>query len=436
MRKRSSKPKTKNDVAWEKLFSTYAILDEIKKEGLHIISAAQINKVRESRLMTKFDQSINLPQIFSDNSLSILPISRSKYIIAPISTHHGIKYDPSIEVTEAHLPDNIESIDFADLYSEAIALNCAFNAGIIDDLMGEKTFHTISGRMSTANFTFSIDSKLPEQSPFSIDVNNSQCEIDGGFEGDSCFALVEAKNYTVDDFLIRQLYYPYRLWLSKLSARKKVIPIFMTFSQDTFDFFIYEFTSAERYNSLELVQQRRYAIAPEEISRDDVSRLFEQIRLVSEPDGVPFPQANTFDRVVDLLSLLTTKAMTRDEITENYEFDTRQTNYYTDAARYLGLIHKFTDPETQEITFMLTDEALQLFRRSPRQKYLGLIRKILEHPVFYQTFQATQQGIIPTTEDISQIIENCAINIRGDTVGRRASTVRGWVEWIWKRIDE
>ncbi|MHB8597296.1 MAG: type II restriction enzyme [Ktedonobacteraceae bacterium] len=425
--------KPKNDVAWEQLFNKYSILDKVSQEGQFVIGSAQINKFRESRLMTKFDQSINLPQMFRDNNLSILPVSRSKYVIAPFATHRKVEYDSEIEIKEAHLPSNIESINYTDLYSEAVALNCAFNSGIINDVVGENTFHTISGRMSTENFAFSINSSILSQPPHLITVNNSQCEIDGGFEGDSRFAIIEVKNYAVEDFLIRQLYYPYRLWAGKLS--KQIVPILMTFSQDIFDFFVYEFDTETLYNSLRLVQRKRYAIAPEEITREEISHLISQIHLVPEPQGIPFPQADRFDRVVDLLSLLTVKDLSRDEITESFEFDARQTNYYTDAARYLGLVEKFTDPDTREITFTLTEEARQLFSKRPKQKYLGLIRNILEHIVYYKAFQATQWGEIPAEEEISKIIVESQINISGATVGRRAITVRGWIKWIWDQMD-
>src|ERR1017187_9075601 len=90
--------KPKNDGAWEQLFDEYDILDKVKQEEQFIINSAQINEVRESRLMTKFDQSANLPQIFKNNKLSILPISRSKYVIAPFATHQEVRYDPEIEI--------------------------------------------------------------------------------------------------------------------------------------------------------------------------------------------------------------------------------------------------------------------------------------------------------------------------------------------------
>ncbi len=46
---------TKNDIAWEKLFEKYSILECINQKGYFIISSSQINEFRESRLMAKFD---------------------------------------------------------------------------------------------------------------------------------------------------------------------------------------------------------------------------------------------------------------------------------------------------------------------------------------------------------------------------------------------
>jgi hypothetical protein len=434
--------RTKNDNSWEQLFQEYQILDHIERDGQFIISAAQINPVRQSRLMAKFDHRVNLPEIFRQYGLSILPISRSQYIIGYFKTHHDLDtLDEEIEAVPFQPPAGIESLDPANVYSEAAALSFAYNTGMIDDLIGEPFRHTIGGRMSTETFSFSIESTRDGMAPYQIKVDHSQCEIDGGFEGDHYFVLVEAKNYAVEDFLIRQLYYPYRLWSSKLS--KKVIPVLMTFSNDMFDFFVYEFENPAEYNSLKLVRHKRYALGPEAIMRDDVSHIFSRVYPAKEPAGVPFPQADKFERVVDLLVILTTKDLTKDEITENYVFEGRQTQYYTNAARYLGLVERYIERYEEplgharrEVMYRLTDEAQSLFKLRHKAKYLKFIHKILEHEVFYKTFQATQWGEIPNLHEISRIIQECGIRISGDTLERRASTVRGWIAWIWKQIEE
>jgi len=424
---------TANDKAWEILFDRHKILEEVEKNGFFEIASGQINQERESRLMAKFDHSVNLPDIFRDNDLSILPISRSKYVIGKFDTHFEVKYDSEIEVIPFEFPPGIESIDYTNLYSESSALHCAFNIGIIDDLFGEKTAYTVSGRMSTESFDFNIINSLANKA-YSIKVKNSQCEIDAGFESNHYFILIEAKNYAIDDFLIRQLYYPYRLWSKKMA--KKAIPVLMTYSNDIFSFFIYEFSKDEDYNSLKLREQKNYTIAPEEIQRSDVALVLNNIKVIAEPD-VPFPQADKFERVVDLLSLLLERDLTKDDITENYEFDRRQTDYYTNAGLYIGLIENYKDSLTKKVTFCLTSEGRSILHKRPKLKYIELINKILERQVFYLVFQlALKLGGIPPKDAICKIISENRPDINDTTIKRRYFTVQGWISWIWDQIPD
>ena len=73
---------SKNDNAWEKIFDKYKILEGIKNNNQFVITSKQINEFREARLMTKFDYRSQLPSLFLENTLSILPISRGSYIIS------------------------------------------------------------------------------------------------------------------------------------------------------------------------------------------------------------------------------------------------------------------------------------------------------------------------------------------------------------------
>lgn len=416
---------TKNDVAWNTLFEKYDLLTRIQNDGYFEITAAQINEERESRLMAKFDHSINLPRIFKDNHLSILPLSRSKYIVGPFKTHFNIASDIEKQRLLFELPDNIESISFPNLHSESLALNYAHITGLIENFLGEEVSQTLSGRMSTGCFEFTIGTK-------SITVENSQCEIDAGFESDKYLLLIEAKNYTVDDFLVRQLYYPFRLWSSKV--KKKVIPALMTFSNDTFTFYEFQFTEINQYNSLKLQRAVEYRLQPEPISSDDVMALLHELSPSENSERIPFPQANKFERIIDLLSLLTAKDLTRNEITENYQFDMRQTHYYTDAGRYLGLIDKTN--ESNGLNFCLTKEARKLFNSSHKEKYLGIIAAILRQPVFSKAFQSSLEiGRVPAPHDIVTIMQQEHLPMNDTTMYRRASTVSSWVNWIWDQIQ-
>ena len=73
--------------AWEILFERHQIAQRVEEDGCFRISAAEINTVREARLMAKFDQSLRLPEVFRRNRLSILPVTRGEYVIGPFETH-------------------------------------------------------------------------------------------------------------------------------------------------------------------------------------------------------------------------------------------------------------------------------------------------------------------------------------------------------------
>ena len=78
---------TTNKEAWQLLFNKYNILEQINQNGFFKITAKQINEYREARLMTKFDNSANLPELFKDNNLAILPITSNSYMIAGFQTY-------------------------------------------------------------------------------------------------------------------------------------------------------------------------------------------------------------------------------------------------------------------------------------------------------------------------------------------------------------
>ena len=244
---------SKLDIAWNKLFEKYDILNNIAKCGKYEISAEQIKEFREARLMTKFDHSINLPEIFKCHQLSILPITRGSYIISHFDAYHNFEKTETT-FTKVQLPSYLQSLDYENVNSESIALNSAYVSGIISDFTeDDDLLPTVSGRMSSGIFYFQIYDKT-KRSMQSIKVANSQIEIDAAYEGINYLSLFEAKNDISDDFLIRQLYYPYRTWTDKLS--KKVKPIFLMFSNGIYRLFEYKFTDLHNYSSLILVKQK------------------------------------------------------------------------------------------------------------------------------------------------------------------------------------
>ena len=152
--------------------------------------------------------------------------------------------------------------------------------------------------------------------------------------------------------------------------------------------------------------------------------------MVAEPQ-ISFPQANSLKRVINLCELLCQNDMTRDDITTNYDFDPRQTNYYTDAARYLGLVDKRR--ENGSVVFFLTSEGEKLFKLKYKARQLKFVELILKHKPFNETLgKCLKSGDIPLRDEIVTIMENTGVyRVESqNTYERRASTISGWINWI------
>ena len=420
-----------NDTAWKNLFDKYHILSEIERDGQFIISANQIKEFREPRLMTKFDHKVNLPAIFAANNLSILPITRGDYIISSFSAYKEFD-EPSTEVQKISIPAHIQSLMPQFLVSEAIALNCANACGILNDFLeDDELVPTVSGRMSSGRFRFNIDTAFGTNC---ITVNNSQIEIDAAYEGIHYLSLFEAKRDLSDDFLIRQLYYPFRVWSGRVT--KTVKPIFLIFSNGVFNMYQYQFDNPQNYNSLHLVKQKNYVIATE-IGLADIDNLLRTVPLVNEPN-IPFPQADRMSRIVNLIELLNEKPMSKQDITSEYAFDERQTDYYTSAGQYLEFIDKSCDSDGI-ILFQLSALGRRVMKLEYKERQLAIVSQILAHKVFNETLRLHLKcGEMPDKQTIVQIMKMSKLRrVEAEsTYLRRSSTVIGWINWILGLIEE
>ncbi len=414
---------SKNNEAWNSLFKKFDILKEINDNGFYEISADDIKlSGREPRLMTKFDSSENLPDIFKDNDLAILPVKRGTYIIGKFQNYQSINIDNNIDVETKKLPDYITTIDYKNITSEAISLNAAYISGMLEDIIGESVVPTISGRMGTGEFNYKI--LLNDQNTFDVNVENSQMEIDASYEGISKFVILEAKNHYMKDFIIRQLYYPYKVW--KSNTNKEIIPIMLIKHDNIFNFFVYSFENENDYNSICLKEIKRYILDepynPIELS--DRMDIMSDVEFVDEDESIPFPQANTFNIVLDLLGELNSQDMTPDDITNYLEYDPRQTNYYIDAAKYLGFVIK-------DKKYTLTEYGKKIMKMNHKDRTLEIVRSILSHKPFYLAMKQQIENYSFDTDEIAKSIDECRNEINKiSTARRRTSTVTAWIKWI------
>ena len=424
--------------AWQKLIDKYNILDEIEKNGVFKISASQIKEVKEPRLMAKWDSSEQLPESLKKNKINILPDSRSSYILSDFLLYQDIPQllEHVKNMPKVVLPE-LETIDVDNITSEANAINVLQISGILEDFLelnsDDILYGTFDGRMSSGKLDFQVNTirKVPRE----VSVDRAQVEIDGGFESDDYVVILEAKNVLHEDFHIRQLYYPFRLWDSKVT--KPIRLIFSIYTNKIFRLMEYKFTEKENYSSIELVQTKNYSLEDTSISIDNIKEVFNTIDpsdLISdnmnEKNQIPFIQADNFERIISLLENMHENPMTGEEIEALMQFTSRQRDYYFNAGRYLGLFEKFKEDKVTK--YRLTTSGINVFQKNYKERQLELVRLILSHRIFRDLFEETVHlGYMPERSRVIELELQYNVCNSSSVASRRASSVLSWLNWIF-----
>ena len=427
--------------AWQVLIDKYDISTEISNNGFFKISASQIKEVKEPRLMAKWDSSEQLPNSLKKNKINLLPDSRSSYILSDFLLYQEL---PKVvehvkNMAKVELPD-LQTINVDNISSEANAINVLQISGILEDFLeldlDDVLYATFSGRMSSGKFDFKVDTR--RQIQLKVDVDRAQIEIDGGFESDHCVVVLEAKNVLHEDFHIRQLYYPYRLWENRVD--KPVRLIFSIYTNKIFRLMEYRFKEKENYSSIELVRTKNYSLEDTSITLDEIKDVYDSIKdteVISDnmnvEDSVPFIQADNFERIVSLLENMYENPMTSDEIIELMKFTSRQRDYYFNAGKYLGLFQKLKEDKVTK--YGLTNTGVNVYKKSYKDRQLELVKLILSHRIFRDLFtEILETGEIPNHKRVIELeleYNVCSINV----ASRRATSVISWLNWIFNLVN-
>jgi predicted transcriptional regulator len=130
-------------------------------------------------------------------------------------------------------------------------------------------------------------------------------------------------------------------------------------------------------------------------------------------------------------------SLTKEQITQNYNFTPRQADYYFNAGKYLGLLQR--KKEGGKTIFCLTPDGSNLFNLSIFNRQIRFTELILSHSMFSNTLSVYfKNGIKPAKKDIIQIMRDSNLGkITSDkTYDRRASTVVSWIDWIINLAQE
>jgi hypothetical protein len=132
---------------------------------------------------------------------------------------------------------------------------------------------------------------------------------------------------------------------------------------------------------------------------------------------VPFPQANNFEIVLSMLSIVAQHGdITKKELAPDFDLDRRQIDYYANILRWLGLV------TVKDATIHMTDAGRKIAAMNHSDRIISLAEIVFAEPVFYQALRKGTKGV-----DAS-VLERWGIT--GETIGRRLSTVDSWIKYF------
>ena len=253
-----------SDKSCRKIFDDLNILSHNFNEGPFELTADQIKTSchefnstgeKEPRILCKQDTRKDRPSVFTENGLFILPKRNGIYYILKGEGYVDVPdITTEIQNYQSKLDFELESSMIGD--SEMQFLDFAYANSLIRTFMDDPTLVlTIRGRKYTPKFSCRVNNNI-------LDIESVQTEVDAGYEGKNSIVLIEAKNFSATNVIIRQLYYPFRQWSENTS--KKVYTIFFEkrriINENIYYIWQFEFTDKDDYNSIHLVKSGRYRI--------------------------------------------------------------------------------------------------------------------------------------------------------------------------------
>ena len=249
-----------NNNSWNKIFEDNKILENDFSKNPFYLSAEMIKKSvqeftktseKEVRCLCKMDTRESLPEVMKNNGLILLPVKNGQYVILKGQGYVDIPdIEGNAEIYNTKLDFELDTTKIGN--SEMQHLDFAYASSLIRTFMNDPSLVlTIRGRKYTPEFTYKVGNTL-------VETVGVQTEVDAGYEGKDKIVLIEAKNSTTENTIIRQLYYPYRQWSEH--TKKEVFLLFFEKRVDEYLIWQYRFTDKDSYDSIELVKSKKYKI--------------------------------------------------------------------------------------------------------------------------------------------------------------------------------
>lgn len=386
---------------------------------INFVTANQIKNIikEEPRLMAKMDRYENLPQIFKENNLFLLPISRKEYAIIKGNGYH--KLEPIDQKTEIHLTTKPFPESAIGIESESVFLDYANSCGLLEKLsQTNNLILTFRGRRTTPKFSFKI-----KGSSNPIDVEHAQIEVDSAFETSDQIVIFEAKIGNPGSFNIRQLYYPFRTFYGKKRIRNfffHLIP-----DERIYLFWEYVFDPYNEFNSIKLVNSKKYKI---KLSNNPISvNSFQKIQPIEKRLNIP--QADDINKIIQFPLRVFEGYDTSEKMIDAFGFVKRQSSYYRQASELLGLV------TSHKNKYKLTSKGEEFLKLSAEKKSNYICKLLLEFPIINDIFLqiSIDKTRTFTRNDIIELLIKKS-QITGSTLKRRTQTIVSWFKWIRTNI--
>lgn len=253
--------KENNDIKnkiWEHIFKeiNYDYKTEITITSNTIKNAKKSWKGKsnqfEPRLLCKHDTNDEKPNIFKKNNLCILSIKNGTYLLTKENIYINLQYD-DIEAIKLKKCEFSELLNLGDSESSMID-NLRYN-GIFEGkfYLNEKIEY---GSLLNGRHRCSFKTKLGGKY---ISISGSQFETDACYESKNKILLIECKSKKINNFNIRQIYYPYRFIYDQIKNKKKIIPIFICKDkEDYIHMWKYDFENPEDMMSIKKIGYNKY----------------------------------------------------------------------------------------------------------------------------------------------------------------------------------
>ncbi len=408
-----AKSKVSTNNSWKHIFDRYRLLDKIKKDGYVDITADEIKVVdgKEARLMTKVDFRENLPTIMMDEGLSILAIKNGLYRIAKNDPFVDIEEKITTKIQDIEAPKDIISIDPFNIKSESGALDIAYIAKMCEKTFEEESSLSIRGRLR-GQLDFNIDS-----TPYHID--GVQIEVDGGYEGKRNIHLIEAKIGFRNNINIRQLLYPQLYWEKELKKAKSIKSYIFYLHNDIFRFIPYVYDGKIGYADHSEEKAFRFIEPTTSFSIYDI-----QINENNIDTNVPFPQADKFEKVQEMLFVISKNendCIAKYELNLEFDIVSRQIDYYFNVLKWLKICKE------KDGCLILTPKGKEIVQLPFRRRVEELAKIVFSEPIANRYLHNEQIN--------QQLYSRYNMNSQS-TQKRRLQTINAWIEYFKKILED